>query len=101
MLSTGLGRFRLGGGFGGDDETVVENGREKLAAKVEASPELVRRKWRGFSGDVDKLCVARCSELARFDLNGGVSPHEYEADAGSLPQGPLDDPSEPYNPDVI
>jgi hypothetical protein len=54
IFSTGLGLFRLGGGFGGDDE-FIENGREKLAAKLEASPELARRKLRGFSGDVDKL----------------------------------------------
>lgn len=53
---TGLGRFRLGGGFGGEDE-FIENGREKLAAKLEASPELALRKLRGFSGDVDRLCV--------------------------------------------
>ena len=101
MLSTGLGRFRLSGGLGGDDEAVLENGREKLAAKVDASPELVRRKLRGFSGDVDKLCDVSCSELARSDLNGGVSPQEYEADAGSLPKGPYDEPSEPYNADGI
>ena len=56
IFSTGLGRFRFGGGFGGDDEA-VENGREKLAAKLEASPELARRKLRGFSGDVDRLCA--------------------------------------------
>lgn len=54
IFSTGLGRFRLGGGFGGDDE-FIEKGRDKLAAKLEASPELPRRKLRGFSGDVDKL----------------------------------------------
>lgn len=101
MLSTGLGRFRVGGGFGGDDEAVIENGREKLAAKVDAIPELARRKLRGFSGDVERLCVVRCSELVRFDINGGVSPKEYEVEAGSLPQGPFDDPKEPYNPDTI
>ena len=55
MFSTGLGRLRLGGGFGGDDEAVIENGLEKLAAKVDASPEFARRKVRGFSGDVDRL----------------------------------------------
>jgi hypothetical protein len=101
MLSTGLGRFRVVGGFGGDDEAVIENGREKLAANVDASPELVRRILRGFPGDVERLCVARCSELVRFDVNGGVSPKEYDVDAGSLPQGPFDEPNEPYNPDPV
>lgn len=56
IFSTGLGRFRLGGGLGGEDE-FVENGREKLAAKLDASPEFARRKLRGFSGEVERLCV--------------------------------------------
>jgi hypothetical protein len=78
MFSTGLGRFRVGGGLGGEDEEVMVNGREKLAAKLEAKPEFARRTVRGFSGDVDKLCAcwSNFSELARFDLNGGVSPQE-------------------------
>lgn len=77
IFSTGLGRFRLGGGFGGDEE-VIENGRDKLAAKVEAIPELARRKPRRFSGDVDRFCTCwpSCSKLARFDIGGGVSPQE-------------------------
>jgi hypothetical protein len=102
MFSTGLGRFRFGGGFGGDsEEEVMLNGREK-AAKLEAKPELARRTVREFSGDVDKLCEywSSLSELARFDLNGGVSPHEYEAEAGSLLQGPFE-PKDPYRPDGV
>ena len=55
MFSTGLGFLRLGGGFGGDDEAVMEKGRGKLRAKLDASPELALRKDRGFSGEVDKL----------------------------------------------
>jgi len=103
MFSTGLGRFLFGGGFGGDEEEATVKGREKLAAKLEAKLEFARRKLRGFSGDVDKLCACwfSCSELARFDLRGGVSPHEYEADAGSLPQGPFDDPKDPYRPEGV
>lgn len=55
ICSTGLGRLRLGGGaLGGDDETPV-NGREKLAAKLDARAEFARRKSRGLSGDVDRL----------------------------------------------
>jgi hypothetical protein len=38
MFSTGLGLFRVGGGFGGEDET-IEKGREKLAAKLDARPD--------------------------------------------------------------
>ncbi len=57
IFSTGLGRFRLGGGFGGEDEAVMANGLEKLAAKLWAMPELARRKLRGLSGDVERLCV--------------------------------------------
>jgi hypothetical protein len=78
IFSTGLGRFRFGGGFGGEEEEVIVNGREKLAAKLEANPELARRTVRGCSGDVDKLCTcwSSFSELARFDLSGGVSPQE-------------------------
>ena len=103
MFSTGLGLLRLGGGFGGEDDEVMENGRLKLAAKLEARPELARRKLRGLSGDVDRLwvCRSRCSELPRFDTKGGVSPQEYDADAGSLPQGPFDDPTDPYKPDGV
>jgi hypothetical protein len=77
MFSTGLGRFRFGGGFGGEEEEVIVKGR-KLAAKLEARPEFARRTTRGFSGDVDRLCAcwSSFSELARFDLSGGVSPQE-------------------------
>jgi hypothetical protein len=57
MFSTGLGRLRFGGGLGGEEEDAIVNGREKLAAKLEARPELARRTVRGFSGDVDKLCA--------------------------------------------
>lgn len=57
MFSTGLGRFRFDGGLGGEEEEVMVKGRPKLAAKLEANPELARRTVRGFSGDVDKLCV--------------------------------------------
>ena len=66
MFSTGLGRFLFGGGFGGDEEEATVKGREKLAAKLEAKLEFARRKLRGFSGDVDKLCACwfSCSELA-------------------------------------
>ena len=58
MFSTGLGRFRLGGGIGGEEEA-SEKGRERLAAKLDAMPEFGRRKLRGFSGDVERLCVCR------------------------------------------
>jgi hypothetical protein len=103
IFSTGLGRLRLGGGFGGEDSEVVEKGLEKLAAKLEASPELARRKLRAFSGEVERPCPCwlSCSELPRFDRSGGVSPHEYDADAGSLPQTPLEDPTDPYRPDGV
>lgn len=50
--ASGLGRFL----FGGEEDML--NGREKLAAKLDASPlEFARRKRRLVSGDVDRLCV--------------------------------------------
>ncbi|EHL00758.1 hypothetical protein M7I_3144 [Glarea lozoyensis 74030] len=57
MLSTGLGRLRLGGGFGGDEEAAIEKGRDKAAKLVAANPEFTRRKLLALSGDVDKLWV--------------------------------------------
>ena len=41
------------------------------------------------------------SELPPCDLNGGVSPHEYEAEFGSLPHAPFDEPIDPYTPDGV
>jgi hypothetical protein len=102
IFSTGLGRFRFDGGLGGDsEEEAMVNGREN-AAKLEAKPELARRTVRGFSGDVDKLCEcwSSLSKLVRFDLSGGVSPQEYEAEAGSLLQGPFE-PKDPYRPEGV
>lgn len=55
MFSTGLGLLRWGGGFGGEDDAVIEKGRERLAAKLDASPDCVRRKALGLSGDVERL----------------------------------------------
>ena len=55
MFSTGLGLLRPEGGFGGDEEDVIENGRDKLTEKLEVNIEFARRKPRGLSGDVDKL----------------------------------------------
>ena len=102
IFSTGLGLFRLEGGLGGEEDA-NEKGREKLAAKLEARPELARRKLLGLSGEVDKLWVwlSNCSELALVEMSGGVSPQEYEVEAGSLPQAPFDEPTDPYNPDGV
>ena len=102
ILGVGIWAGRKKEGGNDSEEEVMVNGREKLAAKLEAKPELARRTVRGFSGDVDKLCEcwSNLSELARFDLSGGVSPQEYEADAGSLLQGPFE-PKDPYRPEGV
>ena len=97
-FSTGLGRFR----FGGDEEgAVAEKERVKFAAKLEARPVFPRRTCRTSSGERDALwlCWDDFSVLLRDDLMGGVSPQEYDAEFGSLPQAPpLEDPNEPYKP---
>jgi hypothetical protein len=96
MFSTGLGRFRLDTALGGEEDAIAK-GREKLAAKLDASPEFARRKLRALSGEVERLwdCLSRFSELPRPEISGGVSPQEYEAEAGSLPHAPFDEPTEP------
>ena len=53
-VSAGLGRLRPGPG--GEDETMPDNVRGRLAVKVEVRAELERRNAL-LSGEVERLCV--------------------------------------------
>ena len=55
-VSAGLGRLRVGGASGGEDDAKPGHPRGKLAVKVDAMAEFTRRKDREL-GDVDRLCV--------------------------------------------